>query len=219
MKRPSTRSLDGLPSISDVIRVSKAIAMLDAILSPEWDFRYYSFNSNWGPGEMMASMRNGSGDDYFILIDGHGAAIKGFDHESEMSPWNSRASVIWPGMYDSVPEDFASFLNEPAFSLPDVTFCIWRRSDDATWHCGITEFPDADDPDGSGWMLEMLAGDPATYLEFARQYYELDLPLEAVEKIYVHSPLTDELVRALNGDLTVASVAADALEIGYPQVS
>jgi hypothetical protein len=54
MRRPSTQSLSDLFSIGDLIRQSKALAMLDAILSPEWEYRYYSFNSKWGPGEMMA---------------------------------------------------------------------------------------------------------------------------------------------------------------------
>ena len=33
------------------------MAMLDAILSPEWDCRYYSFNAGWSPDEQMGSMR------------------------------------------------------------------------------------------------------------------------------------------------------------------
>jgi hypothetical protein len=86
MKSPSTRALDDLPSIDDLIRLSKGLAMLDAILSPEWEYRYYSFDSKWRPGVLMASMRNGSGDGVFILFDKHGAAIKGFDHEAIMSP-------------------------------------------------------------------------------------------------------------------------------------
>jgi hypothetical protein len=44
--------------------------------SPEWEYRYYLVDSLWGR-EMVASMRNGSGDEYFILFDDHGAAIKG----------------------------------------------------------------------------------------------------------------------------------------------
>jgi hypothetical protein len=35
MKQPSTRSLDDLPPIEDLIRLTKALAMLDAILSPD----------------------------------------------------------------------------------------------------------------------------------------------------------------------------------------
>ena len=56
-------SPDLLPSIQEVRRIAQSLAMLDAILSPEWDDRYHSFNSAWGLNEEMASMRNGSGDD------------------------------------------------------------------------------------------------------------------------------------------------------------
>lgn len=45
-----------LPDIANLIRISKAIAMLDAILCEEWEMRYYSFNSNWDktdPTQMM----------------------------------------------------------------------------------------------------------------------------------------------------------------------
>ena len=168
---------------------------------------------------MMASMRNGSGDEYFILFNEHGAAIKGFDHEAEMSPWTLDPPAPWPGMYDRVSTDFSSFLNEPAFSMAEVTFCIWRRSGDAAWQCGEIAFPDGDDPDGSEWMLATLDGDPATYQAFAGDYYEVDVPLAAVQHIYEHRPLTDEAVQALNSDVTVERLQADALEIGYPDWS
>lgn len=65
--------LKSLPDIEDLRKLTQSLAMLDAIMSPEWEYRYYSFNSKWGEGEMMASMRNGSGDEYFILFDSHGA--------------------------------------------------------------------------------------------------------------------------------------------------
>src|SRR5262245_37610305 len=215
MKSPSTRTLEDLPSIDDLIRLSKGLAMLDAILSPEWEYRYYSFNSKWAPEEMMASMRNGSGDEYFILFDKHGAAIKGFDHEAIMSPWRTEPAVIWPGMYDSFPVQFSSFLKEPAFSIADVTFCIWKRYLDAGWQCGVREFPEGDDPDGSEQMWKILDGDPATYQEFARDYYEVEIPLDAIEHLYGNLPLTEMIVRSLNAGLSYADVEADITEIAY----
>ena len=217
MRQLSTRNLGALPPIDDLLRISKALAMLDAILSPEWDLRYYSFDSRWAPGEMMASMRNGSGDEYFILFNQQGAAIKGFDHEAIMSPWNSDEGDIWPGMYDGVPDEFSSFLNEPAFSIEDVTFCLWRRYGDATWQRGAVTFPPGDDPDGSEWMLEILAGDPKTYQRFAGEYYEVDLTLPVIEDVYGLKPLTQKLVRGLNREVTVERLESDAVEIGYPR--
>jgi hypothetical protein len=91
--------------------------MLDAILSPEWEDRYYSFNSKWGPGEILASMRDGSGDEYFTLLSPGGAILKGFAHESPMSPYSNKSGKTWPGVIDDVPVEFralsyrASFFN------------------------------------------------------------------------------------------------------------
>lgn len=216
MKNPSTRCLNDLPSLDELVRLSKAFAMLDAILSPEWDSRYYSFNAHWGAGEMMGSMRNGSGDEYFILFNKQGAAIKGFDHEAIMSPWGANPPTIWPGMYDSVPDYFSSFLSEEAFAMDQVTYCFWRSYDDKAWQCGISKFPVGNDPDGSEWMLNIFSGEPVIYQQFAKDYYEVDLELAVVQQIYEHTPLTDEIVKVLNGDLDVIGVKNCAIEIGYP---
>lgn len=61
-------NINDLPSIDEVKRRSQALALLDAILMPQWEFRYFSFNCNWdGSGnEMMASMKDGSGGEYFL---------------------------------------------------------------------------------------------------------------------------------------------------------
>jgi hypothetical protein len=57
-----------LPDIAVVRDRSRSLAMLDAILSPEWEYRYYSFDATWGPEDELASMRNGTGDDYAIVF-------------------------------------------------------------------------------------------------------------------------------------------------------
>ncbi len=44
-----------LPDIEGLRNLTQSLAMLDAIMSPEWEYRYYSFNSKWDDGEMMAS--------------------------------------------------------------------------------------------------------------------------------------------------------------------
>ena len=56
-----------LPDVPRVREISQAIALLDAILSPDWSSRYFSFDAEWAPGEALASMRNGSGDEYSIV--------------------------------------------------------------------------------------------------------------------------------------------------------
>ena len=217
MTTPSTRSLAALPDVATVRRISQAVAMLEAILSPEWEARYYSFDGAWGPGEEMASMRDGSGDEYFILFGSAGAIMKGFAHEAAMSPYRTDPPRVWPGIYEAVPDAFESFLREPAFAPEDVTFCIWRTGQDRVWQCGVADFPAGPDPDGSEELLRIFDARPDTYRRFAEQYYETRVPLESVERFYRLAPLTDELVAGLNPALRAADVESDAVEIGYPR--
>lgn len=209
------KRLDAIPDIPSLKKLSQSLAMLDAIMSPEWDFRYYSFNSNWATGEMMASMRNGCGDEYFILFNSQGAIMKGFAHESAMSPWSNDSEQVWRGVLDEVPNEFAEFLTEPAFSITATTFCIWRRNADGSWQTGQINYPYEEDPDGSEDLLFILNGNPATYKEFAEQYYECSIDLEAVRSIYQHQPLTAEIINRLNPEVSLESLGPDLDEIAY----
>ena len=117
----STRELGELPSVPVLERICQSLAMLDAILSPQWDYRYFSFNCKWDPAlnERVGSMRSGSGDEYFILFSPVGVFMKGFAHECVMSPWTREDRKVWPGVLDAVPSVFSAFLTEPAFNLKD----------------------------------------------------------------------------------------------------
>jgi hypothetical protein len=215
----STRDLSQLPDIDRLQALMQSLAMLDAILSPEWEYRYYSFDAYWDTGETMASMRDGSGDETFALFTSAGAIVKGFAHESLMSPYTKNPPSVWSGVLDSVPAAFADFLNEPAFSLLDTTFCIWRTYDDATWQRGDIEFPKDKDPDGSADLLAMLDGNPQTYQVWAEHYYERPISLSTVTHIYKHHPLTEKVVKELNPDISMQELASDIQEIAYSQSS
>jgi hypothetical protein len=213
----STRALGSLPDVDRLRRLLQSVAMLDAILSPAWDSRYYSFNARWSPGEQMGSMRNGEGDDFFALFNSDGCFFKGFAHEATMSPYRRRPKQVWPGVVDAVPADFAGCLAEPAFSMDDTTFCIWRRYGDESWQVGPVKFPAGDDPDGSQLLLSPLDGDPDTYRAWAEDYYGRPVDPAAVAQVYGHTPLTEALIRRLNPETSPDRLAADRKEIGYPQ--
>lgn len=210
---PSTAAPEKLPTIAGLRRLTKSLAMLDAIISPEWAYRYYSYNSQWGPGEEMASMRDGCGDEWFLLFDGYGAALKGFAHESFLAADGSFANQI----QGSVPRGFASFMSEPAFSPNRATFCLWRRLDDPTWSVvAMKERRVSPQEDGSEKLLHLLDGVPASYQHWAENYYEHPIPFHAVQALYKHQPLSADLIHELNPKSTPTNVAADAVEIGYP---
>jgi hypothetical protein len=212
----STRDLSGLPNPEGLRRLLQSLAMLDAILSEDWDGRYYSFNAKWSATEQMGSMRNGSGDDFFAVFDAAGCFLRGFDHEAAMSPWRNEPSTVWPGVKEGVPPHFVSQLNEPSFHMDDTTFCIWCLTGEAIWSHGPINFPDDADPDGSQWMLSVLDGNPETYRSYARDYFELDVAAEAISRVYAHEALTPALLQAFPSSRDFQSVVADAVEIGFP---
>ncbi|WP_327003067.1 hypothetical protein OHA72_49635 [Dactylosporangium sp. NBC_01737] len=207
-----------LPQIPVLHDRCRAIAVLDAILSPEWEYRFFSFDSRWSPGQEMASMRNGSGDAYSIVFDAAGVFIRGFAHEYPMN--TAGEGRLWPGLIDTVPAVFAGSVNEPAFSYDDrlnATVCLWRETTDDRWHTGDITYPPGPDPDGADYLFAVLVdGTPQAYLRFAADYYEQELDGAAVGAVYAMEPLTKALVRRLNPDLKLRHLADDLAEIGYP---
>jgi hypothetical protein len=212
----STRHLDLLPTAKELLPLCQSIAMLDAVLEPEWQYRYYSFNSRWNDNAMMASMRDGEGSSYFILFDAVGTVIKGYVPKIQMSSYVVESGRPWPGVLEGVPREFEGFLSEPAFLLQETTFCIWRKVSDTSWTIGKIAFPPGNDPDGSEQLLSILDGNPKTYQAWSEAYYERIVPLDPVAEIYQHKPLTAALVEALNPNITLDELKQDIEEIGYP---
>jgi hypothetical protein len=59
-------------------------------------------------------------------------------------------------------------------------------------------------------------GRPDSYRAFAADYYEVDLPLDAVAAVYAHEPLTPPVIARLNADASIDMLREDVAEIGYP---
>lgn len=214
----STRDLASLPAPAEFRRVLQSMAVLDAILCPEWELRYYSFDAAWSPDEEMASMRDGSGDHVFVVFSTAGCWVKGFAHEAEMSPWHADGEPqIWPGVLDSVPDEFAACLTEPAFCIEETTFCTWRRGQDSHWQRGPVRFPESErDPDGSEELLSPFDGAPERYRVWAESYYGRSVNAAAVKAIYAHEAVTESLLAILNPIVTLESLVPDLTEIAYP---
>jgi hypothetical protein len=77
--------------------------------------------------------------------------------------------------------------------------------------------PDAEyaDPDGSEGLLAELDG-PAEYQTYAQEVYERVVPLDAIEQVYGHEPLTEGLIRAVDPAADTAVALATARAVGYP---
>lgn len=216
MSEVCSKNLELFPSISRLKHLLKSLATLDAILCPEWDYRYYSFNSKWTESEQMGSMRNGCGDEFFVLFNSAGCFLKGFAHESAMSSWGTENQQPWDGLLNGLPKEFEEAAKEPAFSMENISFCIWRNNSDENWQSGNFEFDGDEDPDGSEYLLELFDCNPASYKEFAADYHELDVDLSLISKIYNHEILTENTISALNPDANFEELVLELKEIGYP---
>ncbi|MDO0925723.1 hypothetical protein QQY24_09975 [Streptomyces sp. TG1A-8] len=210
-----------LPEIAVLREHCRSMAVLEAVLSPEWESRRHSFDDHWSETESMASMRSGSGDEYSIVFSPAGVYVRGFDHESPMSPYAEDGP--WPGVLDEVPEVFRPYVGEPVFSDEDgmslVTACMWRRTVDDGWKAGTIGFPDAatGDPDGANYLFQLLVHrSPEAFQRWAEDYYEVPVDLEAVRHVFSSRPLTEEVVRALNPEIVLVDLSQDIAETGYP---
>lgn len=213
----SSRALASMPHPEALWRRSIALAALDRALCAEPDYRYYRFDPGWGAGEHMASMSNGSGDDYFVGFSRAGVFLRGFDHESPMSPYNREEEALWEGLYAGCPASLQGFLDEPAFRTDEATFALWWDAAAPGWRRGVERFPEGEDPDGSVYLLELLGRGPEGYVEFAARYYERSLPLQAVRALYDHAPVTERLLAELGGESEPQAALADVLALGYGQ--
>lgn len=189
-----------LPSPRDLERICKGLAVLDAMVSPEWDDRYYTFDHAWNTKskQRMASMRDGSGDEWFIVFAPDGVFFKAFWHEY---PHEDVAKI-----YQGLPTTLQPQLEEPAFTMEDVTFGGWH--DGTSW----TLRGDAKPVRG---QLEILTGDPAKYRAYASDYFEVDLPLDAIAHVLAGKPLDDQLVQRITADRTRADLKDDLAQIAY----
>jgi hypothetical protein len=190
-----------LPSPSELRKRLQSLAMLDAIIMPDWDMRFFSYNSRWGAGEAMASMRDGEGSEFFFLFNDAGVAAKiycaGYEIDSSIS-----------SALNEIPSCFSSFLEEAAFSINTATCYLWRCRSDDKWSAtprGIVEIP----------LLAFVSDEGEYYHAWAENYYEKAFDERCLHAVFEHEPLTSKIALTLNPEAEMETVLADADEIGF----
>ncbi len=205
----STKDYSLLPDRKTLQTICKAISVLDAIISQEWESRYYSYNNKWADNEEFCEMRNGSGDQMLILFHQDGCVINGFAHEFDQQD-KSHLTKNLPSIFDEF------IFGEPVKSI-GTTFCLWT-TEQKNWQVGQIENYE----DNSAEMLNIFDGNPQTYIDWATDYFEESyvesgIPLDTVTKIYNGQTLTKEMVLTIVEELEDwKQLEADLKEIGYP---
>jgi hypothetical protein len=205
----STKNFSLLPDRKSLQRICKAISVLDAIISQEWEYRYYSYNSKWDKNEECLQMRDGSGDEMHILFREDGCVINGFAHEYDQPDKKK--------LTKNLPEIFNEFIfGEPVKTI-GTTFCLWT-TELKNWQVGQLE----NYKDNSKELLSIFDGKPKSYIDWATDYFEESykesgIPLDAVTKIYNGEPLTKKMVLSIVDELEDwKQLKADLKEINYP---
>ena len=194
----STSDLSSMPDIEALRIHMQRLAAITAVFAVEYSESQFSFDPRWHKRQQLASSINGCGDELYIHFAPHGVFIKGFAHESEMTPYKDAARTIWPGVVDSVPPEFASPLTEPAFDPNATTFVIWRLQSDTGWSTGDVDYPDGDYKDGSADLLEPITFSVDDVTEWLSENYETDVDREIVQFVFDDRPLTDLQMTKLN---------------------
>ncbi|WP_248925844.1 hypothetical protein [Paenibacillus hamazuiensis] len=190
-------ALEKLPEPESLKKLMAVQAALNTILcETEW-LRYHSVVQEWNKGVCMAKINNGAGDHVIILFSAEGTIIKGFDHESILSPYAQDEHKVWPGIYDNVPIEILPLLEHEGIEKEAVTFCIWRKNSDSSWQQGKVKMPRGAN-DGSDFLIGAIYQTPEDFVQFAKDYFELALPVDVVEKVYEGVPITVEMIQMLN---------------------
>ncbi|MEM7343815.1 MAG: hypothetical protein AAF485_06200 [Chloroflexota bacterium] len=149
----------------------KAAAKIEALLCQEAWLQRYQFEEEWDTDVKMARFSNGQGDDIFVLESPDGVIIKGFDHESIVSPYARADHSLWPGMFEGIPPTLSKLLDDPAVVKEDATFVHWLSENTDKWQRGSVKFSN-NETDGSDWLLDMLPLTAGSYIKAARNYFE-----------------------------------------------
>lgn len=202
----STSDLSLMPDIESLRAHMQLLAAITAVFDVEYGEPPFAFDPCWGRQEQLATNKNGSGDELFIHFTPHGCFIKGFAHESEMTPYKRADRSIWPGVLDHVPAEFESSLTEPAFDPDATTFAIWRLNSANDWSTGDITFPDDDYKDGSADLLEPIAFSVSDLTEWLSENYETDVDSGIVQAVFDGHPLSDAQLSKLNPSSPIHTV-------------
>ena len=183
---------------SDIKNKLKAIATLEAIIEPEWEYRYFSFDSKWAENESMASMRDGQGSTWFLWFKEELIGYKCISKEDGLI--NNFEEIK-----KTIPSSYLDFIQEPAFH-PDSASAVWLFENNSWRKIGL-EINHLID------LNQVLEWSPKHYKAWADEYYEQELNLQAIESIF-NLNINEETIKVLNSEIDLEALTEDLKEIG-----
>ncbi len=212
----STSDLSTMPGIEELRNHMQRFAAVTAVFSVELGEPQFVFDPRWHKHQQVAMNINGCGDELYIHFTRRGCFVKGFAHESEMTPYKRADRSIWPGVLDNVPSEFNSSLKEPAFDPDAITFVIWRLTSDTEWSTGNVDFPAGDYKDGSADLLEPITFSASEFTDWLAENYETDVESGIIQSVFDDQPLSDAQMSKLNPSSPLHAIRDAVRATGYP---
>lgn len=201
--------MDDLPDAPRLMALLRANAALDAILMPDWELRYFSFNSRWDDAEDLGSLRNGQGTEIFCLFSSEVSFLKGFEPD-----YPDNGGGLTPSEQALLPRALLPAVNESAFDMSNVSYVAFWSAAALTW----TPVR----PSREGWStavsggLSLMMDDPKVYTEWANEYYETEVDIDIVTRVQSGEPLSEDVIAKLNPYRDIAELVEEMREIGFP---
>ncbi|MDX6740108.1 hypothetical protein [Actinocorallia sp. A-T 12471] len=204
-----------IPGLEELKSRLQKLALMDALILPDWERRYFSFDMNWGSGESLATIRNGSGAEAHVLLRSSAALVLVSDHDLP----SLGSSGFLPDLERRIPAELVEYLHEPAFCYGGTfaaASCSWRTSGDSGWHFATANCDHGLLPFNA---LGLIAGgvDVNGYVDHVVEVYEVEPSaafLRTVDHVLHGSP---EMARAIidgrYGE-RLADISQDIVEIG-----
>lgn len=179
----------------------KAMAILDMIMVPKEDDWLRLVNFYKTDAEFRYILDNGSGDKLTVIFAAKGVMIVGFDHENEL---NQFAADEWDSnffeyTYSNMPEELKQLLSEE--EKDETTFCMWC-TDGTNWMQNETE----DNDGGKEYLLGYIRHNAEEWCEWAEEYYDTEVALELVQKVFRGELLGEDDIVNLNPECKVEEV-------------
>ncbi|MCW8929404.1 MAG: hypothetical protein OQL19_04085 [Gammaproteobacteria bacterium] len=176
----------------------KALALADAIIEQEWQYRYFSYNSKWSEAEEMASMSDGCGGEWFLWLCGDFAGYKCMSPDDGKMPDLEHVKLEFP-------EAYKPFLNEPAFSIDHAT-CLWYLDNSSWCKFGLPV-------KGLINLEEIETWEAKDYHKWATDYYERKINLSDIKKLF-NNQFSGELALKINPEIDLEQLKEDLSKIG-----
>lgn len=207
-------SIKKIPNTDELVKRLLVYAKIDYFMNhDEEEYKVYHYDDkDWVKDGHYFRIDDMGGDHYHVLTSPVGSVIKGFGHETDMSPYNFEEGDL-PELiknhdfYHGMPEALFQLIDDEALEKDLVTFCVWQEAGQQQWNCAPIDLPD-DWSDGSADFLAYVL-DLQRYGIWFEGYYEEPIDQDVLNLLYNGVPATKGMIEKIPTEQDVEELLRD----------